>query len=91
MSPSLWWDRRQMIGAARAMESRRHVRVWLDAGTEEGYWTLQNARILKNILVRHGWRLHDDLHYLEVKGGRHSEYDWGARAGEMLKFLFPPG
>jgi predicted alpha/beta superfamily hydrolase len=90
MSPSLWWDRRHIISLARALEHKAPVRLWLDSGTEEGYMTLQNVRILKNILIRHGWRMDDDLRYLEAQGGRHSERDWGARAGEMLKFLFPP-
>jgi predicted alpha/beta superfamily hydrolase len=89
MSPSLWWDRRHILGLARAMEHKPSVRLWLDSGTNEGYSTLQNVRILKNILIRHGWRLNADLRYVEVKGGRHSEHDWSARAGEMLTFLFP--
>jgi hypothetical protein len=32
----------------------------------------------------------EDLHYVETGGGRHSERDWGARAGAMLRALFPP-
>lgn len=90
MSPSLWWDRRHIIALARAIERKPPVRLWLDCGTEEGYMTLQNVRILKNILVRHGWRMDDDLRYVEAHGARHSEHDWGARAGEMLQYLFPP-
>jgi hypothetical protein len=42
------------------------------------------------VLLGHGWRLGRDLGYLEAKGARHSELDWGARAGRMLQFLFPP-
>lgn len=89
MSPSLWWDRRHIIALARAIERKPDVRLWLDCGTEEGYSTVHNVRILKNILVRHGWRLNADLRYLEAQGAGHSEHAWGARAGEMLKFLFP--
>jgi predicted alpha/beta superfamily hydrolase len=91
MSPSLWWDRRQAIARARALERKLAVRIWLDAGTDEGYSTLQNVRMLKNLLIRRGWRTGEDLRYLEVRGGRHSEHDWSARAGEMLKYLFPVG
>jgi predicted alpha/beta superfamily hydrolase len=90
MSPSLWWDRRHIIALARAIDRKPPVRLWLDCGTEEGYSTVHNVRILKNILIRHGWRLNDDLRYVEAQGAKHSEHDWGARAGEMLKFLFPP-
>ncbi|HKP92871.1 MAG TPA: hypothetical protein VJS88_03165, partial [Chthoniobacterales bacterium] len=37
-----------------------------------------------------GWRLHDDLHYLEVQGADHSEGAWAARIDPVLRFLFPP-
>ena len=36
-----------------------------------------------------GWRLDDDLQYTEVKGADHSEAAWGARVGEVLRFLYP--
>ena len=89
LSPSLWWDRRCVLERARALERRVEVTLWLDAGTHEGPGVLHHTRMLKNILVRRGWRLGADLHYREVAGGRHSEADWGARAGDVLRALFP--
>jgi len=47
--------------------------------------------MLKNILLRHGWRLGHDLHYREIAGGQHSEADWARRAPDVLRALFPPG
>jgi predicted alpha/beta superfamily hydrolase len=91
MSPSLWWDKRRALAEARALDARLPVHVWLDAGTDEGPGALHHARMLKNILLAKGWRLNRDLHYREVKGGRHSEGDWASRAGDMLRTLFPPG
>jgi len=91
MSPSLWWDRRRVLEQARAAQHRLPLRMWLDAGTDEGPGTLHHVRMLKNILVARGWRLKDDLHYREVAGGRHSEADWSRRAGDMLRVLFPRG
>jgi predicted alpha/beta superfamily hydrolase len=91
MSPSLWWDRRHAIAMVRRETTRLPLVIWLDCGTHEGAGTLLNVRMLKNALVRRGWRLDDDLHYREVPGGRHSEQDWGQRAGDMLRRLFPPG
>lgn len=90
LSPSLWWDRRHVIEHVRGLRHKLPLRIWLDAGTEEGYTTLHNARILKNLLVKLGWRLGGDLHYREVAGAGHSEADWRARAGEVLRHLFPP-
>ena len=46
--------------------------------------------MLKNILLRHGWRIGRDLHYREVAGGQHSEADWARRAPDVLRALFPP-
>jgi hypothetical protein len=45
---------------------------------------------LRDRLVEKGWRLHDDLHYLEVEGADHSEGAWAARVDPVLRFLFPP-
>jgi predicted alpha/beta superfamily hydrolase len=89
LSPSLWWDRRCAIARARGLERRLESTIWLDAGTHEGPGVLHHARVLKNILVRHGWRLGRDLHYREIAGGRHSEADWAARFGDVLRALFP--
>jgi len=45
---------------------------------------------LRDRLVEKGWRLHDDLHYLEVEGADHSEGAWAARIDPVLRFLYPP-
>jgi predicted alpha/beta superfamily hydrolase len=90
LSPSLWWDRRCVLERARALAGHLDVAIWLDAGTQEGPGVLHHARMLKNILLRRGWRLGRDLHYREVAGGRHSEADWARRAPDVLRTLFPP-
>jgi predicted alpha/beta superfamily hydrolase len=89
LSPSLWWDRRHALDRARALDGHRAQRIWLDAGTHEGPGVLHHARMLKNILVRHGWRLGADLYYREIEGGRHSEADWARRVPDVLQALFP--
>jgi enterochelin esterase-like enzyme len=91
LSPSLWWDRRRILERARGLDGHLDVSLWLDAGTHEGPGVLHHLRMLKNILLRRGWRLNRDLHYREVVGGQHSEADWARRAGDVLRALFPPG
>lgn len=91
LSPSLWWDRRCTLDRARGLTRRLDTAIWLDAGTHEGPGVLHHARMLKNILVKRGWRLGRDLHYREVAGAGHSEPDWAARFGDVLRALFPPG
>jgi predicted alpha/beta superfamily hydrolase len=91
LSPSLWWDGRWALDRARDLDGRLATTIWLDAGTHEGPGVLHHARMLKNILVRRGWRLGRDLHYREVPGAGHSEADWARRAPDVLRTLFPPG
>ena len=90
LSPSLWWDRRCVLERARALDGHLDVALWLDAGTHEGPGVIHHARMLKNILLRRGWRLNHDLHYREVPGGQHSEADWALRAADVLRALYPP-
>jgi predicted alpha/beta superfamily hydrolase len=90
LSPSLWWDRRCVIERARTLRDRLELSIWLDAGTHEGPGVVHHARVLKNVLLRHGWRLGGDLHYREIAGGQHSEADWARRASDVLRALFPP-
>jgi hypothetical protein len=41
-------------------------------------------------MVEKGWRLGDDLEYLEVEGGDRSEAAWASRFEAVLRYLFPP-
>jgi predicted alpha/beta superfamily hydrolase len=89
MSPSLWWDRRSLLQQLRASTDHLPLRIWLDTGTAEGGGTLQNTRMLKNALLRNGWRRGQDLQYVEALGAQHTETAWAARVGPALEFLFP--
>ncbi len=93
MSPSVWWDHRSILRTVRRAEvSEPLARVWLDTGTEEGghpQTTTANARLLREALIRKGWREGENLAYLEAVGAGHHERAWGERMGPMLRFLFP--
>jgi predicted alpha/beta superfamily hydrolase len=90
LSPSVWWDDRVLLREVAALPDRLPLRIWLDAGTEEGERTLADARALRDALVAKGWSLGDDLAYLEAEGGRHDERSWAARVDRVLRYLFPP-
>lgn len=90
LSPSVWWDEREILRAVQALPHRLPLRIWLDAGTAEGEKVLEDARALRDALVAKGWTMGDDLAYLEAPGGEHNERSWAARIGSVLKFLFPP-
>ena len=64
------------------------MKIWLDTGTHEPGW--ERTAGLRDRLVEKGWRLYDDLQYLEVEGADHSEGAWAGRIDPVLRFLFPP-
>jgi predicted alpha/beta superfamily hydrolase len=76
-------------------------RIYIDVGTREGPAPLLGAfpflrrhrpyvsrvREMRAILVRKGYREGKSLQYVEDRGGRHHEQDWGRRLPEALRFL----
>ena len=52
---------------------------------------IADLRILRDALLEKGWREDVDLRYREVPGAGHNEHAWGARFGEVLRYLFPHG
>ena len=91
LSPSVWWDRRTILKNVRDAKPKPRLRIWVDIGTREGRYHVDNARLLKAGLVKSGWNEGDDLHYEEVPGAAHTEAAWAERFGRVLEFLFPPG
>ena len=89
MSPSIWWDDCTIYNMVEKLdpETRPPLKIWLDTGTREPGW--ERAAVLRDKLLEQGWRLDDDLHYLEVEGGDHSERAWGNRFDAVLRFLYP--
>ena len=90
LSPSIWWDRREVLARVDALATRLPWRIWLDVGTAEGRDTVRNARALKGVLEDKGWTPGVDLHYLEASDATHCESAWAARVESILLFLFPP-
>jgi predicted alpha/beta superfamily hydrolase len=91
MSPSLWWDDRAILGMVASQPIRPRPRVWLDTGTEEASTpraSTRDARWLRRILSRQGWRNGRNLMYYEDQGGGHNERAWAHRFPMMLRFLF---
>lgn len=91
VSPSVWWDKRKIVGDVQALGRRPRLRIWMDIGTKEGD-TPENAtkdtRALRDALVFKGWKENSDLKYFEAEGAEHNEKAWSERVAAMLKFLF---
>jgi predicted alpha/beta superfamily hydrolase len=95
VSPSVWFANKQIVQYAEALKSKPHVRIWMDMGTKEGrtrddaLQSVVDARLLKDTLVKKGWRPGKDLTYFEAQGAEHNETAWAERVGQILEFLFP--
>ena len=88
MSPSIWWDDFAIYRFVDFMDKKPPLKIWLDTGTNEPGW--EHARKLRGLLIEKGWKLFDDLQYMEVEGADHSEGAWSARVDPALRYLFPP-
>lgn len=89
LSPSVWWNHRVIVRFAQASVPEPRPRIWLDIGTREGQRTVDDVEMLRDALVRKGWRLDQDLHYQRVEGAEHNEAAWARRVRPFLEFLFP--
>jgi predicted alpha/beta superfamily hydrolase len=90
MSPSVWWDRREILDEVDRFAAPQRPRIWLDMGGREGVEGLTDARMLRDRLRRKGWQDDDDFHYFEDRRADHSERAWAKRVPAVLEFLFPP-
>ena len=84
MSPSVWWDRRDVLTRLRRVPLDSKSRVWLDIGLREGATSIRNARALRDVLTRQT----SALHYLEDPAGEHTESAWARRLPAALSWLF---
>ena len=95
VSPSVWFADKHIVHYVETLNYRPKLRIWLDTGTKEGrnpeeaQQTVADARLLKETLIRRGWKLGKDLRYFEAEGAEHNERAWAARVESILAFLFP--
>jgi predicted alpha/beta superfamily hydrolase len=90
LSPSVWWNQRMILRfAAATAPVQPRPSIWLDIGTKEGPRIVPDVEQFRDILLKKGWRLGEDLHYERVEGGEHNEAAWAQRIGRVLQFLYP--
>jgi len=95
VSPSVWFANKQIVHYVEALPKKPKVRIWMDIGTKEGATaeeaqrTVSDARLLKETLIKKGWKPGKDLSYFEAEGAEHNEAAWAARVERILTFLFP--
>jgi predicted alpha/beta superfamily hydrolase len=95
VSPSVWFAGKQILHYSESIKTRPSTRIWLDIGTREGRTTedalqsVSDARLLRETLIKKGWKQGKDLNYFEAEGAEHNETAWAARVERILEFLFP--
>ena len=89
LSPSVWWNQRVITRIAASLPLSSRPRVWLDVGTREGPRVVQDVEQFRDVLLKRGWRLGEDLYYERVEGAEHNEAAWAQRVSPFLQFLFP--
>jgi predicted alpha/beta superfamily hydrolase len=89
LSASVWWDKKVILKEVGELPGKLPLRIWLDAGTQEGEEVIADSRALRDALVAKGWVVGQDLIYIEAEGAQHNEASWGSRVDSVLRFLFP--
>lgn len=95
VSPSVWFADKQILKFVDSLQRKPNLRIWLDMGTKEGgsadeaQRAVADALLLRDALVRKGWKVDRDLKYFEAAGAEHNEKAWAARVELILTFLFP--
>ncbi len=89
LSPSVWWNSREILARVALKRPDPRPRIWLDMGMSEGLRHLRDCDVLHHRLQTRGWREGRDLRYLRVPGGVHDEDAWARRFDRVLQWLFP--
>ncbi len=89
LSPSIWWNSRDILARVGAARPEPRPRIWLDMGMAEGLRHLRDCDLLDHRLLSRGWRDGVDVRYLRVPGGVHDEDAWARRFHRVLQWLFP--
>ena len=73
-------------------QEHKPLRIWLDSGNRGNSADSAEATIyVRDLLLRRGWVLGEDLEHHVDYGASHNERFWRARVHLALRYLFPPG
>ena len=86
LSPALWFGKRAILPFVEAAAPAAG-RIWLDVGTAEGARTVQNVRLLRELLLRKGYVEGESLRVMIAAGAAHNEAAWGRRIKKAIPFL----
>ena len=107
-SPSLWWRTASQPGfelqarvihqLVRSQAKRPGLRLWFEAGTNEGSAdidkngvpdVIQDVQDLVALLQQKGYQIGTDVVFVQVEGGQHDITTWARVLPEFLHWAFP--
>jgi predicted alpha/beta superfamily hydrolase len=83
LSSSFWWNKE---AATNKPAPKVAVRFYIDAGTEKD--DLPETRRMRDAMLAQGYKLNNDLMYVEAPGATHNEAAWAARVHTPLQWFF---
>ncbi len=90
LSPSLWFADRAIF---KTVEETPFIRgkIYVDIGAEEEGAAATDARKMVKLLEQKGYRMGEDLMFVEETDADHNEAAWSRRLPRALRFLLPMG
>jgi predicted alpha/beta superfamily hydrolase len=90
LSAELTWNNDETKGYVTNTKAKPKLRVWLDAGSNDGPAArLQATRDVEAAMRGLGFTQGGDLNYREVAGGTLDEASWAQRIADVVAYLFP--
>lgn len=95
MSPSIWWDNREILREVDGFKGQNKPRIWVDMGGDEDFGNqtedasdLRNANDLYDHLKLKGWRPDANLWLYLDPYRTHTETSWAARLPIVFGIYF---
>ena len=73
----------------KQLPARVPVKFYIDAGSSDD--GLDDTGLMRDALVKQGYRQDVDLYFYSDAGGRHNEASWARRVEKPLTWFFPWG
>jgi len=89
MSPSVWWNGKELLKFVDQVSKKPRLKIWLDIGTKESESAEADAVEFRDHLTANDWRLGHDLTFYRDYDAHHNERAWSTRIPMVLTYLFP--
>ncbi len=88
VSPSVWWDDREIIKEVSNRVFNNKQKIWMDMGSAEGETSLPDAELLAKTVLERNKGIGSRFAFYVHPGAQHSEVAWSQRFGMILMFLY---